>query len=478
MLDDNAFNLCGILVFALFVSVTLALLDPFQCVANPDGSSSMLSNPGIVCFNSEEHTTLLFLSSAGILAYPVTVLAWTTYTVLMYPSRVKSGAGLQLVQRHRFLFQRFKAECYYYGLLLLFRNTLLAILPVLLAPVPEVQTEIVGGLLLTSAALQARLWPWRTALANYTDLAMTSLLQILLLGISPLVYRDGDQNVQMVGWLLTLCVLSPLLSGLIAVIYALWRHFRPPKLFGIFLCHHKGSAGSLCRLLKLMVSAQSSAEVFLDSDQLEDLDSIFEVIRAKTRSVVPVLTPELLRQMWCAGELVTAFKNRVCIWPLRCDGFTDLEIDELLPHLTDLWTPEHKQILAFHGITMEEVQSAYVRLQQLTSLELHRYASMEHLDEVVLRMLQLAKASRKLFRPNSTGGKPLVKARILMTGLSTDAEALATLQVFQILVRRHMQKECAVVRTYRELMVYRPWAYYLVVLLSKGLLRDPSFLAA
>ena len=43
--------------------------------------------------------------------------AKATYTTLCYPSRVASGRGLQLVHRHRFLFQRFKSERYYYGTL-------------------------------------------------------------------------------------------------------------------------------------------------------------------------------------------------------------------------------------------------------------------------------------------------------------------------------------------------------------------------
>ena len=34
--------------------------------------------------------------------------------------------------------------------------------------------------------------------------------------------------------------------------------------------------------------------MFLDSDQLEDLDLLFEIIRKRTRNVVVILTPELL----------------------------------------------------------------------------------------------------------------------------------------------------------------------------------------
>ncbi|CAK9030540.1 Metabotropic glutamate receptor 8, partial [Durusdinium trenchii] len=80
----------------------------------------------------------------------------------------------------------------------------------------------------------------------------------------------------------------------------------------------------------------------------------------------------------------------------------------------------------------------------------------------------------KFFRPNSpTESLVRVKARILITGSVRDAEALASLEVFQMLVQKLMQRECTVVRSASQLMAYRPWAYYLVVLLSKGILHDP-----
>ena len=84
------------------------MLGPFQCLANPDGSSSMAANPGVICFQSGEHTGLVLLSVVGIICYPVTILSWATYTTVKYPSRINSGAGLQLVNRYRFLFQRFR----------------------------------------------------------------------------------------------------------------------------------------------------------------------------------------------------------------------------------------------------------------------------------------------------------------------------------------------------------------------------------
>ncbi|CAE7320100.1 Grm8 [Symbiodinium necroappetens] len=473
---DAVFNLNGTLLFALFITLTLAVLGPFQCISNPDGSSSMASNPGIICYTSSEHWVVVCLSIVGIICYPVTILGWATYTTVMYPSRITSGAGLQLVNRYRFLFQRFRPECYYYGLVLLFRNAFVALFPVAFVSMPEVQVVLMGALFVFGGALQVRSWPWRTPMANYADLVMTAFLQVVLLGAAPLLEIDKEQSTEMLGWLLLVAVLCPLLAGLGAVGFAIFRHFTPQAMFGIFLCHHKGGAGSLCRLIKLLVARHSSANVFLDSDQLEDLDLIFDTIRKTTKSVVTVQTPELLKRMWCAGEIVTAFKNKVTTVPLICDGFLTLT-NEALDMIPDCWTAQQKQILANYGITMEDVKSAYVWLRdEKTPLYLSRFGSAEKREEVVIEMCKQCKISMKVFTSHhAPTGPSKAKARILITGSITDAEALATCEVFQIMVQEHLRTECALVRSQKEMVAYKPWAYYFVVLFSRGMLRDPRF---
>ncbi|CAL1151686.1 unnamed protein product [Cladocopium goreaui] len=472
---DAFFNLSGILIFALFISISLVVLDPLRCLKNPDGSMSMVSNPGILCFDSGEHTGLAILAFLGILAYPVAILTWATYTTLRYPARVASGRGLQLVQRHRFLFQRFKTERYYYGALLLWRNLLVAVFPVIFGFIPEVQLQVLGLLLILCGALQIRTWPWRTDLANYVDLVIASILQVVLLGVAPMVRNDEAKSTKALGYVLAISVLSPLLTGLAAIFYSCLRHFRPEKSFGIFLCHHKGGAGSLCRLLKLVVAKHSKTEVFLDSDQLEDLDLIFDTIRVKTKSVVVVLTSDLLKRMWCAGEIVTAHKNRVRTVPLICDGYEPLKLTTKDEEIETFWTVQQKQILAYHGISMSDVHSAYLWLRDaLEPLHLARFGTPSKREEVVIQMLSRTAVGMRLFRP-SVGKKSNVKVRILITGSVSNAEALATLEVFQHLVTKAMQKECAVVRSARELLAYKPWAYYFVVLFSQGILQDPGF---
>jgi len=55
----------------------------------------------------------------------------------------------------------------------------------------------------------------------------------------------------------------------------------------------------------------------LDCDQLENLDILFDVVRSSTKNVVVVLTPELLKRVWCAGEIATVaspWKKALFFW--------------------------------------------------------------------------------------------------------------------------------------------------------------------
>ncbi|CAE7880910.1 GRM8, partial [Symbiodinium sp. KB8] len=77
---DSVFNLCGVMMFAFFITVTLAALTPFQCLPNPNNQWSLASNPGIICWASDEHIALIGLAVIGIICYPVAILVWATYT--------------------------------------------------------------------------------------------------------------------------------------------------------------------------------------------------------------------------------------------------------------------------------------------------------------------------------------------------------------------------------------------------------------
>lgn len=433
----------------------------------------MVSQPGIICYDSDEHVLLMVLAVVGLLQ-PFLVLCWATYATVTFPSRIASGRGLRLVHRYRFLFHRFKPDCFYYGLFLLYRNGLIALLPVLLVKLPEVQVPFMRMVLLISMALQSRKYPWRSTEANYIELLLTGFLLVILLGAAPLLEINIDTSSEALGWLLFVPVVGLVVPGFLALGMPIWSHLKPKQRFGIFLYHHKAGAGSLCRLMKIFLSRHSKAKVFLDCDQLENLDFLFDVVRSSSRSVVVVLTPELLKRVWCAGEIATAFKSKITTVPLLCDGFRPM--DESLEVLAGYWDPEQMQMLANYGISLQDVHQAYRWMQQeLSPLRMPRFGRVWRREAVVVDLLHRVElpssstsaqivAAGKHYNPNG--------ARILITSCVTDAEALSACEVFQCLLQSHLQVECAVAQNSRQMERWRPRAYYLVVLLFRGVFQD------
>eukprot|EP00931_Biecheleriopsis_adriatica_P056953 TRINITY_DN33782_c0_g1_i1.p1 TRINITY_DN33782_c0_g1~~TRINITY_DN33782_c0_g1_i1.p1 ORF type:complete len:1737 (-),score=245.39 TRINITY_DN33782_c0_g1_i1:121-5331(-) len=465
---DSFYNLNGTVLFVLFISMTLAMLMPLQCINNPNGTSSVAANPGVVCWQSDEHLAMAVLSFVGIIIYPVAILSWTTWTVLQYPSRVASGTGLMLNIRYRFLFGRFRAECYYFGLFYLCRNTLIALIPVAFANAPVGQVISMGAVLLIALAIQAYLWPWRTMFSNASDLGISICLILVLLGAAPLLHIEDSS---ILGNLIFGIILALFISGVIVIAHAIYSRFRPPKAFGAFLCHHKAGAGSLCRYMKTVGAKHTSALMFLDSDELESLDLIFDTVRCSTKALVIILTPELLHRMWCAGEIVSAHRNNVFILPILCDGYTHPD-DARIEAIPDLWSEEQKHTLMSFGISVEMIKDAYRHVVKLPSLTMPRFGSPEDQERVVTQMIKLCSLPNRAFtrRAESTASAP-----IIMTGSVNDAEALSTLYVVQAFMQKITQQECRAIKDATAAEQALDSAVYLLVLFSKGMLRDQNF---
>ncbi|CAE7030005.1 GRM6 [Symbiodinium natans] len=477
---DSLLNLCGLCLFAFFLSITLATLSPLRCVPNPNGTSSLITDPGILCYVSNEHLALVGLAAAGVLSQPVPILAWATYATIKYPSRVASGRALRRVNRYRFMFHRFKADKYWYGLVLLVRNGLVATLPIVTVEMPELQVPSMGLILLASGALQARTYPWRTEQANHVELLLIGLLILMLLAAAPLLSHDVQRSSNLLGWLLCFPVIGVMVVGAAALLRAGLKHAWRRRLYGIFLCHHKGGAGSLCRLVKILIARKTPTRVFLDCDQLENLDFLFDIVRTATRSIVVVLTPEILKRVWCAGEITTAFKNGIITVPLQCDGYIPLT-EEGRELILSLWTPQQKQMLAGYGVEADDIRAAYHWLQEeLEPLRMPRFGPVADREEVVWELLQQCGMVSMLrnfsLKPGgSRSSLATSRARILIMSSVSDAECLSSCEVFQLMLQAQLRVECTVVQHRRQMLKWKPFAYYLVVLLFRGIFSDPGF---
>ncbi|CAE7632088.1 unnamed protein product [Symbiodinium sp. CCMP2592] len=349
-------NFHGIILIALLTAMSLSVLRPFQCRENPNGTSTIVTKTDVICWTTGEHIALILLACVGILAYPVAILAAISFLTWKYPIWLRSSSGLEVLERYRFLFGRFRPERYYYGLMLSFHNLVVALIPATLVSVPALQVGIMGIVVCVKLTTQSLLWPWRVDVANYNDMVLSAGLLMLLLLASPLLNLNEQKAMEFVAVLLA-CVMFLLpIAALLAASAAVCFRLRPQSKYSMFLCHHKAGAGALCRFIKLIVHKYGRMNIFLDSDELDDLSRIFEIVSSDTRCLVAVLTPDLLQRMWCAGEMTSARKSGIPIIPLYCDGFAFPDAD-CINKIESVWTEEQQYTLTSHGISMEDIKA-------------------------------------------------------------------------------------------------------------------------
>ncbi|CAE7898380.1 ttrS, partial [Symbiodinium necroappetens] len=223
---NDVVNMNGLALLTLYMTLTINSLLPLQCIANPNGTFSMQTQPGVICFQSDEHWALMFMCVLGILMYPVAILTVALRATIMYPSYISSGKGLLIVNRYRFLFERFRASRYFYGVSYLLRNTLLALIPVAVASFPTVQVVLLAAVLLAGMLVQIRTWPWRTQVANVTDMLFSTAVVLFLVVAGPILSSESAQDRQayagFLSWSFTMLLAFAFLTLFVTIALFLW----------------------------------------------------------------------------------------------------------------------------------------------------------------------------------------------------------------------------------------------------------------
>ena len=55
-------------------------------------------------------------------------------------------------------------------------------------------------------------------------------------------------------------------------------------------------------------------QVYLDSDNLKNLEELFDTVRSHTRNLVVLATPAVFQRPWCAGEITCAYSSQIPVF--------------------------------------------------------------------------------------------------------------------------------------------------------------------
>lgn len=359
----------GMITMSILTAFSLTILLPLQCVANPNGLMTMQERPEVICYQSSEHGTLVMLCVVGIFAYPVLTISWIAHCTYKFPRWLKSQNGLRKLGACQFLFGRFRPECYYYGFLQSITNLIVALVPICMVSFPALQLGLMCVVLWVRQTALCLLWPWKYPATNYHDLALSAGTLLLLNLVSPLLILNDADSSYLLSLLLTgLAIAFPLVTMFGGAI-VLGRNLRRDSSFTVFLSHHKAASGALCRLLSLMLQEHMKHRqwtVFLDSDHLEEVTGLVDVVRYHCKTFVPVITQEFFQRPWCMAELTTAYKSQVPIVPLFCDGFK-FRRGDMQKHL-NIAVANHADAFQQNLLSMEDVANAFTHVTALPSV--------------------------------------------------------------------------------------------------------------
>ena len=164
------------------------------------------------------------------------------------------------------------------------QKVLIALVPILFPDSSAVQIILLSAFIMLYLVIVTNLTPWVTAIANFADTFLNSGLLFFLLIAAFLVDGNDTHTRTIIGYILLLVVICIVTTLNILVLHAIYSKLFPRKMYDMFLCHHKAGAGVLCRWLKTEILRQTSghARIFLDSDELEGLADIGDLVKSQS----------------------------------------------------------------------------------------------------------------------------------------------------------------------------------------------------
>lgn len=373
----------GSMGMALFLAMVAPAVQPFIFYKHPCGMSSLMYFPNIYV-GSEEYTPFAAVGVIFTLLMPLPAVSFCLFAVRRYATLGAAG-DITYLRSHRFLFAHFRKELYFYGMVIIFRNLFLSLVPVIVRGDPVGQYTIVSVIVLVHLVFQAKWQPWRIRQISWLETFVNaSILELVCLG-GLLTETPSDTSAMENAGILLVVVFGLGISG--TIIYGAFWALVPHPLFSFFVCHSKGDAGMQARVLQLTLQKFSiwPSAVFLDADHLSNLDTLFDTVRSRVRNLVVFLSKSTLTRPWCAGEIVTAVINKVPIIVVRCEDF--VEPEDVVANVSKMFDYSASG-LANYEISMEQVGYAFKELLEMDYITAPPNLGREEISDLALAITE------------------------------------------------------------------------------------------
>mmetsp|Transcript_15708 Transcript_15708/g.45074 ORF Transcript_15708/g.45074 Transcript_15708/m.45074 type:complete len:820 (+) Transcript_15708:1-2460(+) len=315
-------SVLGALGMAFYTSVTVTILQPFQCIANPNGKWTVSTYEDVTCWSDDEdgtHGAMLSLAVVA-LSFPVALFVGVVVLLRRLPLAVRA-ADVEFLRAYGFLFFRFRPQVPWYVIVIMSRSLCIGIVPVV--PSATGQIYVLQAALVCSLGIVVRVRPWRVQWLNQLDILFGAMtLQFLL--VTALVAVEETPHMESVGWVCMFTLTAMLAAVPVFLLVSAFKRFGAvDKKYEFFLCHRRGEAGAFARWLKMELAGQPKIKggVFLEADHLGSLHQLLGYIADDVKTLAILGTRSIYFRPWCIGEMCTAHRHGVDSVILAMPGY-------------------------------------------------------------------------------------------------------------------------------------------------------------
>jgi len=273
---DVVFTCYGSIIYSFYISVAQIAVSLFQCYPHPNDESSLVGYPEILC-GSDDWANMLVVGLIGMMFYCVCTLAVIIHILISAPRRF---ADEVFQMRWKFLFIKFRADIWWWAIVVLAKNLLLNFATIIGdSGFAQIFWLIIVMLFYLCACFVFA--PWRSFTAQAVDTAMHVNLLFTCVLSSQFTRKDQIDQEDL-GLFVAFQSYAPCLLMGAGIIYLLFRRLQPLPSES-----HRADAQLICRTMH-----QAAEE-----DIMKDvLNSLAYIDYHRVRQVELILRTDVLRE--------------------------------------------------------------------------------------------------------------------------------------------------------------------------------------
>jgi hypothetical protein len=179
----DTFNVFGMVYQAIFITVTVGILQPMRCYPHPNGSDimSVVNFPEVIC-GSEDHFVMLGISLLALCFTCLNFISMVARECYHLPAKSHDDTIDPIWRRKlKFLIYRFRHGAWYWGVPFLLRSIFIGVSNIVFPGWTFTQMNILMLVLMIYLVVQCAVWPWKNAVLNIVDMVLGSTM-IMMVG--------------------------------------------------------------------------------------------------------------------------------------------------------------------------------------------------------------------------------------------------------------------------------------------------------